>query len=161
MNLKNICSAIIELTRRFDHINFVFPIHPNPNIQKDINSMLVNKPRIHLLPPLKYDEFAHLMQHCLFVLTDSGGIQEEAPALGKPVLVLRNTTERPAIITEGLGLLVGTEKNNIIYTVSQLLTDKKMYSDMAKGSSPYGDGNAAIRIIEPLKDYLLVKSPTT
>lgn len=123
--------------------------------------MLFNKPRIHLLPPLKYDEFAHLLQHCLFVLTDSGGIQEEAPALAKPVLVLRNTTERPAIITEGIGLLIGTEKNNIIYAVSQLLTDKKMYAEMSRGVSPYGDGNAAERIVNALENCLLMATTET
>ncbi len=154
-NLTNICSAIISLSQQFTHIQFVFPIHPNPQIQHHIQSMLFNHPRIHLLPPLKYDEFAHLLHDCFFVLTDSGGIQEEAPALGKPVLVLRNMTERPAIITEGLGLLVGTEKENIIYATSELITNKKMYSDMAKGLSPYGDGQAAIRIIEKLQNHLV------
>jgi UDP-N-acetylglucosamine 2-epimerase (non-hydrolysing) len=157
-NLQHICSAIITLTEQFEHINFVFPIHPNPQVQKTIESLLHNKPRIHLLPPLKYDEFAHLLQQSLFVLTDSGGIQEEAPALGKPVLVLRNTTERPAIITEGVGLLIGTAKNNIVHAVRQLLNDKKIYTDMSQGVSPYGDGHAAERIVGFLEVNLRVLS---
>ena len=136
-------------------------MHPNPQVQHNIESLLLNTPRAHLLPPLRYDEFAHLLQQSLFVLTDSGGIQEEAPALSKPVLVLRNITERPAIITEGVGLLVGTEKNNIINAVSQLLTDKKIYADMARGVSPYGDGQAAKRIVNYLKDNLFVKTAPT
>ena len=111
------------------------------------------------MPPLKYDEFAHLLQNALLVLTDSGGIQEEAPALGKPVLVLRNTTERPAIISEGVGLLIGTEKNDIINAVSQLLTDQNAYKTMARGVSPYGDGHAAKRIVNFLETHLLEKSP--
>ena len=160
-NLQNICAAITALTCKFEHINFVFPVHPNPQVQHNIESLLLNTPRAHLLPPLRYDEFAHLLQQSLFVLTDSGGIQEEAPALSKPVLVLRNITERPAIITEGVGLLVGTEKNNIINAVSQLLTDKKIYADMARGVSPYGDGQAAKRIVNYLKDNLFVKTAPT
>ncbi|AHE66879.1 UDP-N-acetylglucosamine 2-epimerase [Legionella oakridgensis ATCC 33761 = DSM 21215] len=99
------------------------------------------------------------MQRSLFVLTDSGGIQEEAPALCKPVLVLRNKTERLAILTEGVGLLIGTETNHIIQAVSQLLTDTNMYSNMARGVSPYGDGNAAKRIVEALKKELFINSP--
>ena len=157
-NLENICTSIITLANKFEHINFVFPTHPNPTIQKNIESRLLNQPRIHLLPPLKYDEFAHLLQHSLFVLTDSGGIQEEAPALNKPVLVLRNTTERPAIITAGVGLLVGTESNNIINAVSQLLTNQEMYADMTRGISPYGDGHAARRIVNYLHERLLSKT---
>ncbi|WP_133127752.1 non-hydrolyzing UDP-N-acetylglucosamine 2-epimerase [Legionella nagasakiensis] len=153
-NLQNICSAMIELTARFEHIHFILPIHPNPYVQQEIESVLHDKPRIHLLPPIKYDEFAHLMQRSLFVLTDSGGIQEEAPALHKPVLVLRNRTERPAIITEGVGLLIGAETSNIIHVVSQLLTDANMYSNMARDVSPYGDGNAAKRIVAALKNGL-------
>jgi UDP-N-acetylglucosamine 2-epimerase (non-hydrolysing) len=158
-NIQTICSAIIDLTHQFEHINFVFPIHPNPQVQKNIETLLINTPRVHLLPPLKYDEFAHLLQNALLVLTDSGGIQEEAPALGKPVLVLRNTTERPAIITEGVGLLIGTEKDDIINAVSQLLTDQNAYKTMARGVSPYGDGHAAKRIVNFLETHLLEKSP--
>ncbi len=154
-NLLNICTAILMLVEKFSHINIVLPIHPNPDVQKIIISLLANKPGIHLLSPLNYDEFVHLMQHSLFVLTDSGGIQEEAPALCKPVLILRNVTERAAIIKEGLGLLVGTETLTIIDAVSKLIMDKKMYASMSRGISPYGDGHAARRVVECLKKALL------
>lgn len=153
-NMRNICHAIIELSRRLEHINFVFPVHPNPNVQKDILVLLNKQPRIHLLYPLKYDEFAHLMNESLMVLTDSGGIQEEAPALKKPVLVLRNTTERPEIIASGVGLLVGTEKDRIVSTAYHLLTDPVAYQKMAKGVSPYGDGAAAQSIVDNLEEDL-------
>lgn len=153
-NIKNICEAVIELSQQFEHINFVLPVHPNPHVQNDIFLRLNNKPRIHLLPPLRYNDFVHLMNKSLLILTDSGGIQEEAPALSKPVLVLRNTTERPALISEGLGELVGTEKNNIIAKVRELLTNQALYAQMARGVSPYGDGHAAERIVKFLKEKL-------
>ncbi|HGF0818521.1 TPA: non-hydrolyzing UDP-N-acetylglucosamine 2-epimerase, partial [Legionella pneumophila] len=154
-NIRNICEAIIGLSKQFKHVNFVFPVHPNPHVQNDILLLLNEKPGIHLLPPLRYDEFAHLMNQSLLILTDSGGIQEEAPALNKPVVVLRNVTERPAIITEGVGILVGTDKKQIIMTVSELLTNKKLYSKMARGVSPYGDGYTAERVISFLKQKLM------
>ncbi|MFA6303750.1 MAG: UDP-N-acetylglucosamine 2-epimerase (non-hydrolyzing) [Legionella sp.] len=153
-NIKHICEAVIELSQQFEHINFVFPVHPNPHVQEDIFLLLNDKKGIHLLPPLRYDEFAHLMNRSLLILTDSGGIQEEAPALNKPVVVLRNLTERPAIISEGVGVLVGTEKAKIISTVSELLSNKELYSKMARGVSPYGDGQSAERIINFLKQQI-------
>jgi UDP-N-acetylglucosamine 2-epimerase (non-hydrolysing) len=153
-NLLNICSAILALAEKFHHINFVFPIHPNPNVQKTILCQLKDKARIHLLPPLRYDDFVHLLQQSILILTDSGGIQEEAPALCKPVLVLRNTTERGDILKEGVGLLVGTEVLPIINTVSELLTNQQMYTDMSRGVSPYGDGHAAELIVKHLKKAL-------
>ncbi|MCW8436838.1 non-hydrolyzing UDP-N-acetylglucosamine 2-epimerase [Legionella pneumophila] len=159
-NIRNICEAIIGLSKQFKHVNFVFPVHPNPHVQNDILLLLNEKPGIHLLPPLRYDEFAHLMNQSLLILTDSGGIQEEAPALNKPVVVLRNVTERPAIITEGVGILVGTDKKQIIMTVSELLTNKKLYSKMARGVSPYGDGYTAERVISFLKQKLMCVEET-
>ncbi|MGQ3887578.1 non-hydrolyzing UDP-N-acetylglucosamine 2-epimerase [Legionella sp. CNM-1927-20] len=153
-HLENICAAIIALARKYN-INFVFPVHPNPHVQEVITKMLANNPKIHLIPPLCYEEFVHLMQQCILIMTDSGGIQEEAPALSKPVLVLRHTTERPAIITEGVGLLVGTEKDNIVSTVARLLEDKEFYASIAKGISPYGDGHASEKIVSYLQGVLL------
>ncbi|CAM2765939.1 non-hydrolyzing UDP-N-acetylglucosamine 2-epimerase [Legionella worsleiensis] len=152
--IKQICQAIIELSHQHQDLNFILPVHPNPNVQHDIFSLLNNRPGIHLLPPLNYSEFVHLMNKSLLILTDSGGIQEEAPALKKPVLVLRKTTERPAIISEGVGLLVGTEQNEIIRTVNELLTNKKLYAQMSRGVSPYGDGHAAERIVSFLQEKL-------
>ncbi|CDZ78313.1 UDP-N-acetylglucosamine 2-epimerase [Legionella massiliensis] len=157
-NLHNICSAIIELTERFTHLNFVFPVHPNPNVQRVVHELLKDKPRIHLLSPLKYDQFSHLMQRAILLLSDSGGVQEEGPALSKPVLVLRDVTERPAILTEGVGLLIGTEKNNIVSAVTHLLTDKNLYTSMSRGVSPYGDGHAAERIVASLEYNLINKN---
>ncbi|STX51432.1 UDP-N-acetylglucosamine 2-epimerase [Legionella busanensis] len=153
-HLENICAAIINLTKRYD-LNFVFPVHPNPHVQAVINNMLAKNSKIHLISPLRYIDFVHLMQQCMLIMTDSGGIQEEAPALSKPVLVLRHTTERPAIITEGVGLLVGTEKENIINTVESLLEDPKIYTSLAKGISPYGDGHASEKIVNYLQGVLL------
>lgn len=154
-NVKNICQAVIDLSLQFTHLNFVFPVHPNPHVQHDIFLLLNKKPRIHLLPPLRYDEFAHLMNQCLLILTDSGGVQEEAPALHKPVVVLRDITERPAIIGEGLGILVGANTERIIATVSEILTNQAVYAKMSRGVSPYGDGHAAERIIACLHRDLL------
>ena len=108
-----------------------------------------------LLSPLRYDEFIHLMSRSVLILTDSGGIQEEAPALGKPVVVLRNTTERPEIVTAGVGLLVGTDPERIIQTVHHLLINKNAYQQMVRGVSPYGDGLAAQRIVDCLERDLL------
>lgn len=150
VNLINICTAMIELSNQYE-VNFVFPVHPNPHVQQVIVALLKDKPKIHLLPPLRYDEFVHLMNRAILILTDSGGVQEEAPALGKPVLVLRNTTERPAIIEAGVGLLVGTQTDTIVNQVSRLLSDKSSYDAMVKGISPYGDGNAGKRIVEHLE----------
>jgi UDP-N-acetylglucosamine 2-epimerase (non-hydrolysing) len=154
-NMRNICRAIIELTEKLPHIDFIFPVHPNPNVQKDILFLLNKRPRIHLLYPLRYDEFTHLMNRSLLVLTDSGGIQEEAPALNKPVVVLRNTTERPEIISAGGGVLVGTETEHIVKAVYHLLSDQNAYQAMIKGVSPYGDGFAAQRIVDALQRDLL------
>ncbi|WP_131781586.1 non-hydrolyzing UDP-N-acetylglucosamine 2-epimerase [Legionella gresilensis] len=153
-HLENICAAIITLAKKYD-LNFIFPVHPNPQVQAVINNMLANNPKVHLISPLCYVDFVHLMQQCILILTDSGGIQEEAPALSKPILVLRHPTERPAIITEGVGLLVGTEKENIINTVENLLEDKKLYASLAKGISPYGDGHAGEKIVNYLQGVLL------
>lgn len=154
-SMRSICQAIINLSNRFNDIHFVLPVHPNPNVQQDIFSLLSKYERIHLLEPLRYDEFAHLMAKSILVLTDSGGVQEEAPALNKPVIVLRNTTERPAVIDCGVGLLVGTETENIVATVTHLLSDANAFQSMVKGVSPYGDGHAAERIIACLERDLM------
>lgn len=152
--LETICDIILKLSQQFKSLIFVWPVHPNPNVQQVLQAKLANKPGIYLTHPLRYDEFAHALKRCLFVITDSGGIQEEAPALNKPVLILRNTTERTALVSEGLGLLVGTHQQNICHHVKQLLENKDTYDHMSRGPSPYGDGNAAQRIVEQLKHEL-------
>lgn len=154
-NLENICRAILRLSELFPDIHFVLPTHPNPNVRKTINKLLAEQQGIHLISALKYDEFAHLMKNCLFIVTDSGGIQEEAPALHKPVLVLRDKTERPAILEKGVGLLAGTKEEDIVKEVSHLLMTPALYKKMATGPSPYGDGHAAEKIVAILHKLLL------
>jgi UDP-N-acetylglucosamine 2-epimerase (non-hydrolysing) len=122
----------------------------NPNVQKPVYELLKNIKNIYLIPPLDYVPFVYLMQYSYLILTDSGGIQEEAPSLGKPVLVMRNITERPEAVEAGTVRLVGTDVSVIVENVRQLIEDKTMYSKMAKAHNPYGDGNACKKIIESL-----------
>lgn len=151
-NLQKICQAILELSLKFPQIHYVIPVHPNPNVHQVVYSMLANKPGIELISPLPYDAFVHLMSQSMLILTDSGGIQEEAPALGVPVLVLREETERPAIIEEGVGMLVGTETEFIVHNVARLIEDQDAYFSLAKGISPYGDGRAGEAIVNHLHE---------
>jgi UDP-N-acetylglucosamine 2-epimerase (non-hydrolysing) len=157
--LKSICNAIITLSKRFTDVDFIIPVHPNPNVKRVVSELLAHQSRIHLVSSLKYDEFAHLMQHCMLILTDSGGIQEEAPALHKPVIVMREVTERPAIIDAGVGVLAGTHTEEIVNAVSTLLTDNNLYEKMSNGLSPYGDGHAARRIVEILRKVFMDEGP--
>ena len=149
--IEDICRAIRELAERQD-VEIVYPVHLNPNIQEPVNRLLKNVPHITLLPPLDYLPLVHLMKHAALILTDSGGIQEEASAFGVPVLVLRETTERPEGIEAGILKLVGTETGHIVGEATRLLDDPSAYAEMAKTSSPYGDGHAAERIVEALTD---------
>ena len=152
-SLEDICEAIKIIVDRNEDIQILFPVHPNPNIKSIVYKHLDGISRIYLCEPLEYLPFVAAMKKAYLILTDSGGVQEEAPALGKPVLVMRNETERPEAISEGVVKLVGTEKNNIVKNVQLLLDDKNAYRNMAKGVSPYGDGNASARIIGVLKSY--------
>ncbi len=152
--LVNICKAILILSHRFTNIDFILPVHPNPNVQKVIEKHLSHQSNIQLIAPLKYDAFAHLMERSTLMLTDSGGIQEEASALHKPVVIMRNCTERPAIIEKGLGLLAGNQTKSIVAAVSKLLTNQALYQKMIGKSSPYGDGHAAKAIVAILKKSL-------
>ena len=147
--LENICYAIKELASRSD-VEIVYPVHPNPNVQEPVNRILKNVVQITLLPPLDYLPLVHLMKHAKLILTDSGGLQEEAPFLGVPVLVLREVTERPEGIEAGTLKLVGTETSRILREANRLLDDPSAYAEMAKAANPYGDGHAAERIIEAL-----------
>ena len=147
--MKHICQAINTLALRFPEVDFVYPIHLNPNIRKPVRDIIDSSlSNIYLLEPLNYLEFVGMMQQCTLVLTDSGGIQEEAPAFGKPVLVMRDTTERPEAIEAGIAHMVGTDKDTIIESVAHLLTDTNAYIAMAHATNPFGDGNAAKRIID-------------
>lgn len=148
--LRAIFSAVLELVKRFPDVRVLYPVHPNPNVQVPATEMLANHPRVELCAPMDYFEFVYAMRCAKLILTDSGGIQEEAPALGKPVLVLRETTERPEAVDSGVARLVGTNPAQIVREASRLLTDTESYARMARGVSPFGDGHAAERIANVL-----------
>jgi UDP-N-acetylglucosamine 2-epimerase (non-hydrolysing) len=145
---KNICQAILELSIQFPDVNFIYPVHLNPNVQEPVNGILGNRINIHLIKPLDYLPFVKLMAECYMILTDSGGIQEEAPSLGKPVLVLRDVTERPEAVDAETVKIVGTNVKKIVFETSHLLKNKTVYNKMANTINPYGDGNAVERIIK-------------
>jgi len=147
--MENIFHALKELAER-DDVEIVYPVHLNPNVQEPANRILKDTNHITLLPPLDYLPLVHLMKHAMLILTDSGGIQEEAPAFGIPVLVLRETTERPEGVDAGTLKLVGTETSHIVQEAKRLLDDPVEYGKMSKASNPYGDGHAAERIVEAL-----------
>jgi UDP-N-acetylglucosamine 2-epimerase (non-hydrolysing) len=150
--LENICTALKELARRGD-VEIVYPVHLNPNVQEPVYRLLGDVPHITLLPPLDYLPLVHLMKRSTLVLTDSGGIQEEAPAFGVPVLVLREVTERPEGVEAGVLKLVGTADRLIIQEANRLLDDPAAYASMARASNPFGDGHAAERIVRALLAY--------
>ena len=150
----HIAQAIQELSTHFPNVDFVYPMHLNPNVRKSIHEVLGNDlahfSNMFFIEPLEYLSFIYMMEKADIVLTDSGGIQEEAPSLKKPVLVMRDTTERPEAVEAGTVILVGTDKEKIVANVSQLLTDNAHYQQMAKAINPYGDGKACERIVEIL-----------
>ena len=148
--LEAICRAVGEIVREFEDVEFVVPVHPAPNVRCTLEELLRGHDRIQLLSPLPYHHLVSEMAQCYLILTDSGGIQEEAPYLKKPVLVLRDVTDRPETIDLGVARLVGAEPASVIRAVSELLTDPTAYSKMARGASPYGDGFAARRIASAL-----------
>lgn len=145
---QRICLALRELAEAHPKVGFVYPVHLNPNVQKPVKAKLGALPNFHLLPPLPYPDFVWFMQRSFLIITDSGGIQEEAPALGKPVLVTRRVTERPEAVDAGLVKLVGDDTAAIHAAVDELLTDTAAYARMARGESPYGDGLASVRILD-------------
>jgi UDP-N-acetylglucosamine 2-epimerase (non-hydrolysing) len=148
----NICNALKELAEKNSDINILYPVHLNPNVRKPANAILSGINNIKLVEPFQYEEFIYLMSKSYLILTDSGGIQEEAPSLGKPVLVMRGTTERPEAVDAGAVKLVGLNKENIIKEVQILLDDLNQYQEMSKSHNPYGDGHASEKIIEKLKE---------
>ena len=151
----NMCTAIKHLTEPYPHVDFVYPMHLNPNVRRPIHEVfgndLSNLGNMHFIEPLEYLSFVYLMEKSTIVLTDSGGIQEEAPGLGKPVLVMRDTTERPEALEAGTVKLVGTDREKIFNEVSTLLDDAAAYARMSQAVNPYGDGLACSRIVERLK----------
>ncbi len=147
---ESMCCALRKLAERNRDIQIIYPVHLNPNVRQPVNRILAGHPRIRLLEPLRYEQFVHLMARAHIVLTDSGGVQEEAPCLGKPTLVMRETTERPEAIEAGLARLVGTAESSIVECCERLLQDRSEYDRMARAGSPFGDGNASRRIVDLL-----------
>lgn len=145
----NICAGLADISQRND-VQIVYPVHLNPNVQEPVNRLLANNPNIHLIQPQDYLPFVYLMDQAYLLLTDSGGIQEEAPSLGKPVLVMRDTTERPEAVSAGTVKLVGTDRQKITEEAHRLLDDELAYQTMSRAHNPYGDGKASNRIT----DYL-------
>ena len=150
---ERICESIRRLAEKNTDVDFVYPVHLNPRVREPVNQLLSNQENIHLIEPQGYLEFVFLMTQSHIILTDSGGIQEEAPALGKPVLVMRDTTERPEAVSAGTVQLVGTEVDKIVNGVEALLTDSSLYEKMSRAHNPYGDGNSVKRIIQILVKY--------
>lgn len=151
---ENICAAIRELAGRHHDVEIVYPVHLNPNVREPVGRILANLSNVHLIEPVSYEEFVHLMSRAYILLTDSGGIQEEAPALAKPVLVMRANTERPEAVEAGTARLVGTDRAEIVARVEELLTDPSGYQRMATATNPYGDGTAAEKIVRFLSEKL-------
>ncbi|MDK8463856.1 UDP-N-acetylglucosamine 2-epimerase (non-hydrolyzing) [Marinobacter sp. SS13-12] len=148
---ESICQALRALAESNPDVHFVYPVHLNPNVQGPVKRLLDGLSNVHLIEPLAYEPFVYLMQNAYLVLTDSGGVQEEAPGLGKPVLVMRDTTERPEAVDAGTVRLVGTESSMIRDSVQELLDDEAVYERMSRAHNPYGDGKACSRIVEFLK----------
>jgi UDP-N-acetylglucosamine 2-epimerase (non-hydrolysing) len=151
---ERICQAIRSLGNRHPDTDFVYPVHLNPNVREPVMRLLSGAPNIHLIEPQDYLPFVYLMMRSTVILTDSGGIQEEAPSLGKPVLVMRDTTERPEAVEAGTVRLVGTDTQAIVHGVNELLTDRQAYERMSFAHNPYGDGRACARIVDALLTHL-------
>ncbi|USD26930.1 UDP-N-acetylglucosamine 2-epimerase (non-hydrolyzing) [Flagellimonas marinaquae] len=147
----SICEALKEISQKYDDVQIVYPVHLNPKVQEPVYKILGGVPNIELIAPLSYPSFVWLMNQSYMIITDSGGVQEEAPSLGKPVLVMRDTTERPEAVEAGTVLLVGTNKELIVSEASKLLEDKHAYDKMTKLHNPYGDGKACKRIVEHIR----------
>ena len=158
-DMENICLAIRQIAERNDDVEVVYPVHLNPQVREPVDRLLRGAPRVHLLEPLAYAPFVWLMNRAYLILTDSGGIQEEAPALGKPVLVMRRTTERPEAVKAGAALLVGVETSAIVAATQRLLDDEEAYGRMAVARTVYGDGQAAGRIADTLVAWLQEHKP--
>ena len=151
--LRRVCEAVRELVARFPDVEVVFPVHRNPTVREVVFPALQGVPRIHLIDPPDYGPFVYLERRAYLILTDSGGVQEEAPGLGTPVLVLRDTTERPEGVAAGVVKLVGTDRDRVVAEASRLLEDPQAHRAMATATNPYGDGRAALRIVQVLRVY--------
>ncbi|HHT9126297.1 MAG TPA: non-hydrolyzing UDP-N-acetylglucosamine 2-epimerase [Candidatus Brocadiia bacterium] len=155
--IKNICLALKEIVKRNKNVEIIYPVHPNPNVEGPVYNILSGQERLNLIQPLDYVPFVNLMNDSYLILTDSGGIQEEAPALGKPVLVLRNETERPEAVEAGTVKIIGTRKDKIISAVELLLNNVAEYDRMARAINPYGDGRASSYIVKTIFSFFQAK----
>jgi UDP-N-acetylglucosamine 2-epimerase (non-hydrolysing) len=154
---ERICAALRRIAESHEDVQIIYPVHLNPNVREPVIRILGNMNNILLIPPQEYLPFVHLMRRAALILTDSGGVQEEAPSLGKPVLVMRDTTERPEAVAAGTVKLVGTNEESILYETNKLLDDKNYYSDMARSHNPYGDGKTSNRIKKLIENYFKTK----
>jgi UDP-N-acetylglucosamine 2-epimerase (non-hydrolysing) len=148
-----IFGAIAEVARKYPSISFVYPVHLNPKVKGPAHELLGEISNVYLIEPLQYEAFIYLLSNCHLLLTDSGGLQEEAPSLGKPVLVMRDVTERSEALKAGTVKLVGCDRAKIIKNISQLLDDEKLYAVMASAENPFGDGTSATKIVQKLKEF--------
>jgi len=154
---KNVCLTVEKLSRQFPNMEWIYPVHPNPNVKGPAYRILKKCPNVHLIDPLDYGDLVLLMNKSFMIVTDSGGLQEEGPALGKPVLVLREVTERPEAVKAGTVKLVGTDPQKIMREFSGLVNNRRKYQSMARATNPYGDGKASIRIKEAIEWYFGIK----
>jgi len=152
--IRQICEAITVLAHRYPDHRFVYPVHLNPNVKGQVDRLLGGIPNVRLIAPQGYRNFVALMAQCRVILTDSGGVQEEAPSVGKPVLVMRDTTERPEGVEAGTALLTGPHAQSIVEHTSRLLDDREAYRAMSSAANPYGDGRAAERIVARVRRHL-------
>jgi UDP-N-acetylglucosamine 2-epimerase (non-hydrolysing) len=148
----NICTALKDIAFKNPNLDIVYPVHLNPNVQKPVRKILSNLPNVYLIEPLQYEQFIYMMDKSFFIITDSGGVQEEAPSLGKPVLVMRDTTERPEAVDAGTVKLVGTDTQMIMKEAQALIDQSQEYEKMSKAYNPYGNGKACEKIVKYLKD---------
>ncbi len=155
--LQNICQAILQIVEQHPDVHVIYPVHMNPRVRETVEEYLLGNQRIHLTEPLDVLDFHNFMKRAYLILTDSGGLQEEAPSLGVPVLVLRDTTERPEGIEAGTLRLAGTQTDSIVSMADELLTDLRAYQQMAKAANPYGDGNASARIVQAIVNFFDAK----
>jgi UDP-N-acetylglucosamine 2-epimerase (non-hydrolysing) len=156
---ENMCLALKDLVHKYPDIRVIYPVHMNPNVRSTVNGLLQGSDRIHLTEPLDYITFVSLLQRCFMVLTDSGGVQEEAPTFGKPVLVLRKVTERPEASQFGMAKIIGMSRDSIVSEAERLLDDADAYLDMSQGANPYGDGHGSERIVEAVGRWYQKKTP--
>lgn len=152
--MRELCEALRDIAQLHPEVNMVLPVHPNPAVRTAVREVLGDQPNVYLIDPVTHSDFNYLLRRCFFVLSDSGGVQEEAATLGKPILILRDVTERPEVVTSGVGMLVGTSRVRIVEAAERLLTDRDAYDEMSHSENPFGDGHAAERIVNTVERWV-------